>query len=80
MTVFKGINYAKRFSGMLASLTTFLCAIIIFVRSAEINLNVLFYALSIIIPAALITGVLGYYIGKILDSTKRGKKLKKYIK
>lgn len=80
MAIFKGVNYAKRFSGMLASLTTFLCALIIFVRSAEINLSVLLYALSIIVPAALITGILGYYIGKIFDSTRRGKKLKKYMK
>ena len=80
MAIFKGVNYAKRFSGMLASLTTFLCALIIFVRSAEINLDVLLYALSIIVPAALITGVLGYYIGKIFDSTRKGQKLKKYIK
>ena len=80
MAVFKGVNYAKRFCGMLASLTTFVCAFIIFVRSSEINIDVLFYALSIIIPAAVITGVLGYYIGKIFDSTKKRKKLKKYIK
>ncbi len=80
MAIFKGVNYAKRFSGMLASLTTFFCAAIIFVRSSEININVLIYALSIIIPAALMTGFLGYYIGKIFDSTRRGKKLKKYIK
>ena len=59
MAIFKGVNYAKRFSGMLASLL---------------------YALSIIVPAALITGILGYYIGKIFDSTRRGKKLKKYMK
>ena len=80
MAIFKGVNYAKRFCGMLASLTTFVCAFIIFIRSAEITLDVLLYALSIIVPAAIITGGLGYYIGKIFDSTRRGKKLKKYIK
>lgn len=77
---FKGINYAKRFSGMLASLTTFLCSIIILVKSQEITLNVLLYALSIIVPAAVVTGGLGYYIGKILDSTRKKRKLKKFIK
>lgn len=76
----KGINYAKRFSGMLASLTTFLCSIIIFVKSSEITLDVLLYALSIIVPAAVLTGVLGYYIGKIFDSTRKKRKLKKFIK
>lgn len=76
----KGINYAKRFSGMLASLTTFLCSIIIFVKSSEITLDVLLYALSIIVPAAVLTGLLGYYIGKIFDSTRKKRKLKKFIK
>lgn len=77
---FKGISYSKRFCGMLASLTTFLCSLIIFVNSPVITLNVLIYALSIIVPAALITGTLGYYIGKIFDSTKKKRKLNKFIK
>lgn len=65
---------------MLASLTTFLCSAIIFVRSETITLNVLIYALSIIIPAAFLTGFFGYYIGKIFDSTRKKRKLNKFIK
>lgn len=80
MALFKGINYSKRFCGMLASLTTFLCSLIIFVKSETITLNVLIHALSIIVPAAFVTGVLGYYMGKIFDSTRKKRKLNKFIK
>lgn len=76
----KGITYSTKISGMLASLTAFLCTVIIFLKSTTINMTVLIYALSTIIPATLSMGVLGYLIGKIFDSTKKKKSLNKFMK
>lgn len=76
----KIITYAQKISGMLASLTAFLCTAIIFLKSSTINMTVLIYALSIIVPATLATGVLGYFIGKIFDSKKKKKSLNNFIK
>lgn len=77
----KGINYAIKFSGMLAGLTTFICCASIFVRTrGDMNMGTLFYTLTTVIPAALIVGTLGFYIGKIFDGTKKKKKLNRFIK
>lgn len=76
----KGISYAVKISGMSASLTVFLCTTIIFLKSHTINMSVLLYALSIIIPAGIATGFLGYYIGKTFDSARKKKSLKGLIK
>ncbi len=76
----KIITYSQKISGMLASLTAFLCTTIIFLKSTTINMTVLLYALSVILPATLAMGFLGYFIGKIFDSTKKKKSLNKFIK
>lgn len=44
------------------------------------NMGTLFYTLTTVIPAALIVGTLGFYIGKIFDGTKKKKKLNRFIK
>lgn len=75
----KGIKYAYKIGGMSASLTTFICTAIIFVNTrGVISMATLLYALSIIVPAALIVGYLGFQIGKIFDSTKKKKKLRRF--
>lgn len=76
----KTITYAQKISGMLASITAFLCTGIIFLNSSTMNMNVLLYALSIIVPATLIMGFLGNLIGKIFDSTKKKKTLNRFMK
>ena len=76
----KSITYAQKLGGMLASLTTFVCCCIIFLTIRTMTMNDLIYALSIIIPAAVITGFLGFQIGKIFDSKKKKKSLNKFIK
>lgn len=72
-------NYEKKISGMLASLTAFLCTIIIFIKSSAIDLSVLIHTLTIVIPATFAMWILGSWIGKILDSTKKKKSLGKSI-
>lgn len=77
----KGITYAVKFSGMLASLTTFLCCAIIFTKTkGVIDMGTLIYALCTVIPAAITVGTFGYLIGKIFDGTKKKKKLNKFMK
>ncbi len=76
----KSITYAQKLGGMLASLTTFVCCCLLFLTLQSMTMNDLIYALSIIIPAALITGFLGFQIGKIFDSKKKKKSLNKFIK
>ena len=73
-------KYAYKISGMLASLTAFLCTALIFFNAEIITLSTLLYALSIIVPATLIVGYLGFQIGKIFDSTKKKNKLNRFIK
>ena len=77
----KNITCAKKFCGMSASLTVFLCSAIIFVKTkGMINFETLLYTLYIVVPGALIVGTLGYYTGKIFDGTKKKKKLNKFIR
>ncbi len=73
-------KYALKISGMLASLTAFLCTTLIFFNAEIITLSTLLYALSIIVPATLIVGYLGFQIGKIFDSTKKKNKLNRFLK
>ncbi len=73
-------KYAYKISGMLASLTAFLCTALIFFNSEVIRLSTLFYALSIIVPATLIVGYLGFRIGKIFDSTRKKNKFNRLMK
>jgi VIT1/CCC1 family predicted Fe2+/Mn2+ transporter len=72
------ITYAQKLSGMLASLTAFLCSAIIFVKSSAITMSVLIHALMTVIPATVATGVLGHMIGKIFDSAKKKKSLNQF--
>lgn len=74
------IKYSQKLGGMSASLTVFLCTTIIFLRAESISMSLLLYALSIIVPAGLITGYLGFKTGQIFDSTKKKKSLKNLIK
>ena len=77
----KGITYATKLGGMAGSLTVFLCCANIFVRTkGEIDLSTLIYAAKVVIPAGFIVGYLAFRIGKIFDSTKKKKKLNKFIK
>lgn len=77
----KNVTCAKKLCGMSASLTVFLCSAIIFVKTkGEINFETLLYTLYIVVPGALIVGMLGYYTGKIFDGTKKKKKLNKFIR
>ena len=73
-------KYSQKISGMLASLTAFLCTALIFFNAEIITLSTLLHALSIIVPATLIVGYLGFQIGKIFDSTKKKNKLNRFIK
>lgn len=77
----KGITYAQKLCGLSASLTVFLCSVIIFIRTnTMMDMNTLIYALCTIIPAGVIVGTFGYLIGKIFDGTKKKKKLNKFIR
>ena len=77
----KNITCAKKFCGMSASLTIFLCSAIIFVKTkGMINFETLLYTLYIVVPGALIVGTLGYYTGKIFDGKKKKRKLNKFIR
>lgn len=76
----KGITYSMKISGLLASLTAFICTALIFFKSSTINMVMLIHALSIIIPATIIMGFLGHLIGKIFDSTRKKRSLKKFIR
>ena len=73
-------KYSQKISGMLASLTAFLCTALIFFNAEIITLSTLLYALSIIVPATLIVGYLGFQIGKILKKKKKKNKLNRFIK
>ncbi len=75
-----GITYSKKFSGMMGSLTAFICGALIFTRSSTFDLNLLLHGLGIIIPAALIVGYLGFQIGKIFDLPKKKKSLNSVLK
>lgn len=70
-----GIKYSHKIGGMLASLTAFICTALIFFNSPVITMATLIYALSIIVPAVLIVGYLGFQIGKIFDTKKKKKKI-----
>lgn len=74
------IKYAKKISGMLASLTAFICTSLIFLNAPVITMGTLLYALSIIIPGTLIVGYLGFKIGKIFDTKKKKKSLMRFSK
>lgn len=76
----KSITYSLKISGLMASLTAFVCTALIFLKSQTINMTVLLHALSIIVPATIVMGYLGHLIGKIFDSTKKKKSLKKFIR
>ena len=69
------IKYAHKIGGMLASLTAFICAALIFINAQVITMATLIYALSIVVPAVLVVGYLGFQIGKIFDTKKKKKKL-----
>ena len=71
----KKISYSHKISGMLASLTAFVCTAMIFFNNRVMTLGTLIYALSIIVPAVIVVGYLGFQIGKIFDSTKKKKSL-----
>jgi hypothetical protein len=74
-------TYAKKFSGMFSSLTTFLCCAVIFYKTrGHMDMGTLIHGAFTVVPAALIVGYLGNLIGKICDSTKKKKKLNKYVK
>lgn len=73
-------KYAKKISGMLASLTAFICTCFIFYNASVITMGTLLYALSIIVPAVLVVGYLGFRIGKIFDSKKKNKSLARFSK
>ncbi len=75
-----GITYSKKFSGMMASLTAFVCGALIFARSATFDLDLLIHGLSIIIPAAIIVGYLGFQIGKIFDVPRKKRSLNSMLK
>ncbi len=75
-----GITYSKKFSGMMASLTAFVCGGLIFARSSTFDLNLLIHGLSIIIPAAIIVGYLGFQIGKIFDVPRKKRSLNSMLK
>lgn len=74
------IKYSKKISGLLASLTAFICTTLIFLNAPVITMNTLIYALSIIIPATLIVGYLGFKIGNIFDTKKKRKSLTRLTK
>jgi len=69
------IKYSKKISGLLASLTAFLCSLLIFLNAPIITMGTLIYALKIIVPATLIVGYLGFKIGNIFDTKKKRKSL-----
>jgi len=73
------LKYSKKISGLLASLTAFICTTLIFLNSPIITMGTLLYALSIIVPAVLIVGYLGFKIGNIFDKKKK-KSLFKNVK
>ena len=75
-----GITYSKKFSGMMASLTAFVCGALIFTRSSIFDLDLLLHGLSIIIPAAVVVGYLGFQIGKIFDVPRKKKSLNSMLK
>ena len=72
-------KYAKKISGMLASLTAFICTALIFYNHKVMTMATLIYALTIIVPAVVVVGYLGFQIGKIFDSTKKKKSLTSLI-
>ena len=69
------IKYSHKISGMLASLTAFICTALIFLNAQVITMATLIYALSIIVPAILSVGYLGFQIGKIFDTKKKKRNL-----
>ena len=74
------LKYSKKISGLLASLTAFICTTLIFLNSPIITMGTLLYALSIIVPAVLIVGYLGFKIGNIFDKKKKKSLFKKVKK
>ena len=75
-----GITYSKKFCGMMASLTAFVCGALIFARSTVFDLDLLLHGLSIIIPAAIVVGYLGFQIGKIFDLPRKKRSLDSMLK
>ena len=69
------IKYSKKISGLLASLTAFICSLLIFLNAPIITMGTLIYALKIIVPATLVVGYLGFKIGNIFDTKKKRKSL-----
>lgn len=74
------IKYSKKISGLLASLTAFICTSLIFLNAPIITMGTLIYALSIIVPAVLVVGYLGFKIGNIFDTKKKRKSLTRLTK
>lgn len=67
-------SYAKKIGGMLACLSVIVCGGIIYAKSiSDLDLNILLYGATVIIPASLCMGFLGYSIGKIFDSRNKTK-------
>ena len=78
----KKFTYSQKISGLLASLTAFVCSAIIFLRTqGNMTLNTLLYSLGIIVSGSVVVGLLGHYIGKIIEgSKKKKKKLNKFMR
>ena len=74
------IKYSQKISGLLASLTAFVCTTLIFLNAPIITMGTLLYALSIIVPAVLVVGYLGFKIGNIFDTKKKRKSLTRLTK
>lgn len=74
------IKYSKKICGLLASLTAFICALLIFLNAPIITMGTLIYSLKIIVPAVLIVGYLGFKIGNIFDTKKKKKSLSRLKK
>jgi len=64
--------FRKKIGGMLACLAVIVCGSIIFTKSVP-DLNLLLYGATVVIPASLCMGLLGYLIGKIFDSINKTK-------
>lgn len=73
------LTFAQKISGMFACGTALICGVFIFSKSLP-DLNLLLYGLSVIVPASVCTGMMGFLIGKILDSQNKKKSAGQFFK
>lgn len=76
----KAIKLAGKFAGLFASSTLLIIGSIVLLKAMSLDYGTVIYACKFSISAAAVTGILGYFIGKIFENVHIDKNTAKYAK